>query len=126
MTPAKQVSGVTSEDNLSAISSTLSSSQGSLLTHSSSDAHSVSSSGSNDSDEDLQHFLRAEVRKIESHNVENADGTLISRNFRSKDISDNDLSSSNASLQSSSLEAEHVLGGGLESDGTSDDDAPTL
>ena len=92
---------------------TLSSSQGSsLLTHSSSDAHSVSSSGSNDSDEDLQHFLRTEVRKIESHNVESADGTLISRNFRSKDISDNDLSSSNASLQSSSLEAEHVLGGG--------------
>ena len=66
VTPAKQVSGVTSEDNLSSISSTLSSSQGSLVTHSSSDAHSVSSSGSNDSDEDLQHFLRAEVRKIES------------------------------------------------------------
>ena len=126
VTPAKQVSGVTSEDNLSSISSTLSSSQGSLLTHSSSDAHSVSSSGSNDSDEDLQHFLRAEVRKIESLNVESADGTLISRNSRSKDISDNDLSSSNASLQSSSLEAEHVRGGGVESDGTSDDDAPTL
>ena len=95
------------------------------MTHSSSDAHSVSSSGSNDSDEDLQHFLRAEVRKIESLNVENADGTLISRNSRSKDISDNDLSSSNASLQSSSLKLNMCLGG-VESDGTSDDDAPTL
>jgi hypothetical protein len=125
--PGKPVSSesekINTEENLSSLSSSLSSSRESELTSSSSEDDSTSLSSEN-SDEELRHLLRSEVTKINTTTDAGNEVSLITLKHNNRIVSD-DESSTNHSDSTSPDEGSGRLQFS-DSDSTSDDDAPTL